>query len=278
MRTDRRSRVARVRGLALAVLNALVVLVVLVGAVSAGPLAAAPRQTARPQTVPLQATPQPAVPPGENVLRDRIVAVVDEDPILQSDLDRLIALGLAQPQPGEDEPAFRRRALDQMIDNRLRLHEIDRFGLEQVPVDEIEARVARIRQGFPDEPAFLDTLRRVGLTMTTLRQLVARQLVVMTYVNKRLGPRVFVDAQDIQQYYQGTLVPEMRRRGQPVPPLEDVREEIRKVLREQRLNAEIRRWTAELHRDADIAVYLDPPQQPLPPVVHRVEGKPKPEG
>lgn len=231
------------------------------------PLAAAALQTA---------TQQPQN--GQPALRDRIVAVVDEDPILQSDLERLIALGLAQQQPGEAERAFRRRALDQMIDNRLRLHEIDRFGLEQVPVDEIEARVARIRQGFPDEKAFLDTLRRVGLTLTTLRQLVSRQLVVMTYVDERLGPRVFIDAHDIEQYYQTTLASEMRRRGQPLPPLDDVRDDIRKVLREQRLNDEIRRWTGELRRDADIAIYLDSPEQPLPPVVHRVEGKPAPGG
>jgi hypothetical protein len=66
----------------------------------------------------------------------------------------------------------------------------------------------------------------------------------------------------------------MQRRGQPLPPLDDVRDDIRKVLREQRLNDEIRRWTAELRRDANIAVYLDSPEQPLPPVVHRIEGKP----
>ena len=219
---------------------------------------------------------QPSASQGQPVLKDRIIAVVDEDPILASDLERVVALNLIPPREGEADAAFRRRVLGQMIEQRLRLHEIDRFGLEQVPVDEIEARVARIRQGFPDEKAFLDTLRRVGLTLTTLRQLVSRQLVVMTYVDERLGPRVFIDAHDIEQYYQNTLASEMRRRGQTLPPLDDVRDDIRKVLREQRLNDEIRRWTGELRRSADIAVYLDSPEQPLPPVVHRIEGKPAP--
>ena len=39
---------------------------------------------------------------------DRVVAVVDEEPILDSDLDRVIGLGLAELGEGEDENAFRR--------------------------------------------------------------------------------------------------------------------------------------------------------------------------
>jgi len=36
-----------------------------------------------------------------------------------------------------------------------------------------------------------------------------------------------------------------------------VREKIREVLREQRLNEEIERWTEELRREADIEDYFD---------------------
>jgi hypothetical protein len=217
---------------------------------------------------------QTAAPPGQNVLRDRIVAVVDEDPILASDLERVIALGMAQRRPGEGDAAFRRRVLDEMIKDRLRLHEIDRFGFEQVPVEEIEKRVADIRASFPDEEAFRRTLREVGLTLEGLRQLVARQLVVLTYVEERLGPRVFIDNRDIANYHANVLAPEMRRRNQPVPPIEEVRDSIREVLRQQRLNQEIERWTAELREEADVSISFEAPEKPLPPVVKRIEKKP----
>ncbi|HYG62112.1 MAG TPA: hypothetical protein VEL74_05995 [Thermoanaerobaculia bacterium] len=216
--------------------------------------------------------PTTSAPQGQAVLKDRIIAVVDEDPILLSDLERVIALNLIRPREGEAGAAYRRRVLGQMIEQRLRLHEIDRFGLEQVPVDEIERRVSEVRASFPDEAAFQRTLRQQGLTLPALRQLLTRQLVVMTYVDERLGPRVFIDSEDIRAYYDRTLAPEMQRRGQPVPALEDVREEIRTVLREQRLNDEIRRWTTELREEADIAVYLDTPQGALPPVVKTLDG------
>jgi peptidyl-prolyl cis-trans isomerase SurA len=214
-----------------------------------------------------------AAPPGDT-LKDRILAVVDEDPILASDLDRAIGLGLAAKNAGETDSAYRRRALNQLIDERLRFHEIERFGFEQVPVDEIEKQVEKIRAGFPDAAAFDRHLKEVGLSPAQLRQLVTRQLLVLTYVDERVGARVFVSQEDIRAYYDDVLTQEMKQQKQPVPPLEEVREQIRNILRDQRLNEEIDRWTRELRDRAEIANYFDQPQKPLPPVVKRIEKKP----
>lgn len=204
-------------------------------------------------------------------LKDRVMAVVDEDPILASELEKVIALGLVQPREGESDVAFRRRVLNGLIEERLRFHEIDRFGFEQVPVDLIEKNVAEIRARFPSEEAFRRTLRDLGLTQQALRQLVARQLMVYTHVEEQLGPRVFVSLDDITAYYRNVLTPQMQKEGTPVPPLEDVRDRIRAVLKEQRLNEELDKWTEELRRAADIQVYFDPPPNQLPPVVKRIE-------
>jgi parvulin-like peptidyl-prolyl isomerase len=223
-----------------------------------------PCLTAGAQTAPAQ----------RNVLRDRVLAVVDEDPILASDVDRVIKLGLVKPNPGEADPAFRRRVLNALIEERLRFHEIDRYGFEQVPVEEIEAQVARIRQNFPEDEAFRQALREVGLDVKSLRQLVARQLLVLAYVDERLGARVFVSLDEISKYYRNVLTPEMQRRGQTPPPLEEVREEIREVLKQQKLNQELESWTEELREQADVVIHADSPEEkPLPPVVKRIEKK-----
>ena len=212
----------------------------------------------------------------KETLQDRVLAVVDEDPILSSDVDRVVRLGLQQPNSGESTEAFRRRVVNALVVERLRFHEIDRFGFEQVPVDEIERNVAKIRARFPDEASFQKALREVGLDGKRLRQLVARQLLVLTYVDERLGPRVFVSLDEINRYYRDVLTPEMQRRGQPVPPVEDVRDDIREVLKQQKLTQEIEKWTQELRSRADVVVYGSQPSgAPLPPVVKRIE-KPNP--
>jgi hypothetical protein len=224
----------------------------------------------------LAAPPPPAAPeasPAPNTLKDRVVAIVDEDPILLSDLSRVIAFGLAQPNPGESDHDFRRRMLGQLIDERLRFHEIDRFGFEQVPAAMVDQHVQEIRNRFKSQAELDQRLKEVGLTPAGLRQLVSRQLTVLTYVDERLGPKVFVSTEDIQAYYDDTLVPELQKQGKPAPPLEQVREPIRTVLREKLLNREIETWTDDLRRKADILNYFDDAGKPLPPVVKTIRKK-----
>jgi peptidyl-prolyl cis-trans isomerase SurA len=209
----------------------------------------------------------------KTVLRDRVLAVVDEDPILDSDVARIIRLNLLERNPGEADHAYRRRVLNGLIEQRLQFHETDRFGFEQVPVDQIEKGVAQIRSRYPDEATFQKALREVGLDPKKLRQLVARQLLVLTYVDERLGPRVFVGLDEISRYYREVLTPEMQKRGQQPPPLEDLREDIRETLKQQKLTQETARWTRELRDKADVVVYPEAVAGgPLPPVV-KVLGK-----
>jgi peptidyl-prolyl cis-trans isomerase SurA len=214
----------------------------------------------------------PAAAGAKAVLQDRVLAVVDEDPILASDVERVVKLGLEKPNPGEADAQFRRRVLDGLIDQRLQFHEIDRFNFQQAPVDDIQKRVAEIRARYPDDAAFQKALKEVGLDVKSLRQLVARQLLVLTYVDERLGSRVFVGPDDINRYYREVLTPEMQKRGQPVPPLADVREDIREVLKQQKMTQEMTTWTQELRTRADVVVY-PAGNQPLPPVVRTIQEK-----
>lgn len=201
-------------------------------------------------------------------LADRIVAIVDGDPILLSDVERAIGLGLLGEGSGGDAAAERRRVLDLLIEQRLRHHEIERYAFQEVSVQAIEAQVANLRARFPDAAAFERRLAELQLDDGELRQLVARQLLTLAFVEERLGPRVLVGLDEIRAYYDATLTPELRARGEEVPPLETVREPIRALLKEQRLNEEIDRWTSELRREADVIDTLDrEPGLPLPPVV-----------
>lgn len=202
-------------------------------------------------------------------LEDRILAVVDGDPILASDVRRRVALGLVTPAPGEDDHALGRRVLDGLIEERLRLHEVSRLGLQDVEVSAIQAHVEEIRSRFPDPEAFEERLLELGLDEEALSQIVARQLAVLRFVEERLRAQVFVTSDDIRAYYDDVLVPEMHSAGREAPPVDEVREQIRAVIREQRLNEEAEEWTLELRRRADIIDYYDRRGGELPPLRER---------
>lgn len=221
---------------------------------------------------PFLRAPALAAPPLEPV--DRIVAVVDEDPIFHSDLRRALAFGFASP--GSD-PADLRPVLDQLVDERLRAHDIDRYGVPPASAAEIEAQLERIETSQGGPAAFEAELARLGSSREELRRKIDLQLRILVYIDERLAPRVFVDDAELNAYYEGELLPEMARQGQPAPALAEVREGIRSVLRERRLNEEAADWTLGLRQAARLTDLLDrgAPEE-LPPVVLRLDENAKP--
>ena len=195
---------------------------------------------------------------------DRILAVVDDDPILASEVEQVLAFGIVKPEDDEDERATQRRALDFLIEERLRFHEVDRFGFADVPIDLVDGEFSRLQKRIGGAAKFDRALERLGLDEQGARQVLARQVMVWVYVEERLGARIFVGLEDIRQYYDEELVPQLVDGGQEVPPIEEVREAIRTLLREQRKNDELERWTTELLQEADVEDYFDSAFDSLP--------------
>jgi len=205
-------------------------------------------------------------------LRDRIVAVVDEDPIYLSDVERALVLGL-YPEEGDETPIERRRrVLDRLIELRLRQHQVDRYRLSPLPPERLERLFQQLRSGFNSPESFALVLDRGGLDEQAVRQILLGRLRVEQYIDERLLPRVFVDLDDIRAYYDGELTVELAQRDLEPPPIEEVREQIRDLLREKRLNAEFNSWTEELRQAADIEDFFDRSLgDDLPPVLRRIE-------
>jgi len=202
---------------------------------------------------------------------DRILAVVDDDPILASEVDQILSFGIIQPESEEDARAVRRRALDFLIEERLRFHEVDRFGFAEVPVEVVDEEFDKLEQRLGGAEELAAAIEELGLDEQGVRQVLARQVMVWVYVEERLGARIFVGLDDIREYYDESLVPQLVEKGDSVPPVEEVREAIRTLLREQRMNEELERWTMELLQQADIEDYFDSNFDSLPPLVDTVE-------
>lgn len=216
----------------------------------------------------------PAVLPAQELERvDRIVAVVDEDPIFYSDLVRAIAFGFAAAPAG---PEDFRLILEKQIDQRLRAHEIDRYGVPPAPEANIAEQLGHLEAALGGGAALDAELQAAGSNREELRRSLDLQLRILSYIEERLAPRVFVDDVEVTAYYQGELQAELAGRGQPLPPLAEVKEGIKTVLRERKLNEEAAKWTADLRRRARLVDLLDRPasrEEDLPPVVLRIESK-----
>jgi peptidyl-prolyl cis-trans isomerase SurA len=61
-----------------------------------------------------------------------------------------------------------------------------------------------------------------------------------------------VDRASISQYYNQTLLPQLRQQGAPPPPLSEVSDKIQQVLTEQRINELLNSWLEALRSQAQI--------------------------
>lgn len=205
---------------------------------------------------------------------DRILAVVDDDPILASEVEQVLAFGIVERAEDEEERETQRRALDFLIEERLRFHEVDRFGFAEVPIEVVDGEFNRLQSSFGGPEKFAETLEKLGLDEQGARQVLARQVMIWVYVEERLGARIFVGLEDIREYYNEELVPQLQARGREIPPIDELREPIRTLLREQRMNEELERWTAELLQDADIEDFFDSAFDSLPAQLTTIEADP----
>lgn len=185
---------------------------------------------------------------------DRIAAVVDRQVLTVSEVSQMVDLRFF-PRESESEDDHRRDVLDALIAQMLRYRDTERFGAPDVLADTIEARLVEIRNRFASPEEFEAALVRTELTIEEVRALIKRQLQVEAYILERFAPLVFVSNEDIQTYYAGPWTEQRRQRRLPVPPLTEVRDEVRAAVRASRLAEEVDRWTAQLRERANVDVY-----------------------
>ena len=193
--------------------------------------------------------------PAAAVTIDRVAAVIDQQVIAVSEVDQMVTTRFFPRTAGQSEDAYRRAVLDSLIAQALRYRDVERFTPQEIPKDSIESRLVEIQKRFASPADFDAALQRAELTPDEFRALIKRQLQVEAYIQERFAPLVFIPNEDIEAYYRGTWSQQRRGRGLAIPPLADVREEIRALLRADRLQHEIETWTTQLRTRANVDVY-----------------------
>lgn len=193
--------------------------------------------------------------PARAVTVDRIAAVIDQQVLTVSEINQMAQIRFFPRVSGRSDDDYRHDILEALIAQALRYHDVQRFGAQDIPKDSIEARLAEIQHRFVP-PGDLDAaLARAELTLDDLRTLIKRQLQVEAYVRERFAPLIFVANDDIATYYNGPWRQHRTEHSLPVPPLNDVREEIRTLIRSRQLDQQIETWTAQLRARANVDVY-----------------------
>jgi len=144
---------------------------------------------------------------------DRIVAVVNNEVITQSELDRVLYPIYMQYRElyKTDEVLYemlnetRQDVLKQLIGDRLILGEAKKMGLS-VSEKEIDREVTKIRQDLEErDMSFSFLLREQNISISDLREKYKDQLLIQKAVDERIKTRVRVQPSEVRDYYRDNL-------------------------------------------------------------------------
>jgi hypothetical protein len=201
---------------------------------------------------------------------DQIIALVNEDILTRSDLLWSLAMDPQAPNPAEGVSSdLLRQKLDVLIDQRLIAQEARRVPTAEITAEDINQRRAALIRDFKSETIFRQRVEAVGLTSTRVDELIRERILIERFVDFRFRSFVFVTEPEIQRYYDETLAPQIRARGQVAPSLDDkikddtgkevtVRDLITEIIRREKINQEIDRFLNATRQRADITILTEP--------------------
>jgi hypothetical protein len=230
----------------------------------------------------LPQTPQPAAP----AVLDRVVAVVNNQAILASDLDEEIRLSVLDPARGGLSVLTRKMALEQLIARALIQQQIRQEDTQAAdPTQaEVDARLAEIRRQLPacihencaTDAGWKTFLAENGLKPERVESYLRYRVEILRFIEQRFRQDIRIPQKEIETYYRETLLPQYAK-GEAVPPLDEVAPRIQEILLQRQVNALFGDWLATLRKEGEVEV-LDPalesPESPSTPETS-IESTPK---
>ncbi len=193
---------------------------------------------------------------------DRMVAVVNRQVILQSEVEqaaRVEFLLNGKPLDQLNQDALK-ATLERLIDQDLLEQQIITATQLDASPAELAARLHEVRAQIPgatDDQTWKAMLATYGLTEQDVAAQLDSQIRILRFVDLRFRGLVRVDRTAITIYYQETLVPELRKRGADIPPMDQVSDKIRQILVEQRIDGLLNTWLQTLRAQGHIERMMD---------------------
>jgi hypothetical protein len=190
---------------------------------------------------------------GAQEVVDRIVARVENDVLLLSDIHLLSRYQLLADGKTESDADILNRLIDQWIVR----NEAMVARTPQPSDPDIDRALERLEQSFSSKEDYQARRKLAGLSEADVRRLTADQIYLSSYLDSRFRPSVQVDEQAIQNFYQNGVLPRAKARGQNPPTLDAAHDYIQEALVQRGINEQADRWLKESHGRIRVTKMLD---------------------
>ena len=198
---------------------------------------------------------------GEPVMLDRVVAIVNNDLVLQSDVDAEERFSAFQPLR-EPTPVSRDKLIDRLIDRALIFQQIALQPSPPVTDAEVTAELSTLRKTIPKcaanhcdtEAGWKKFVEDQGFTLEELTERWRQRIEVLRFIEERFRMGIRILPTDIDGYYTKTLVPAYEKEKAPAPAEGTISDKIEEILLQQRVDTLLDDWLAALRAQGSVRV------------------------
>jgi parvulin-like peptidyl-prolyl isomerase len=224
----------------------------------------------QPQVAPVPPAQSPVTAPAAPVVPnedekgsvlDSVVAVVNGDVILESDVDEERRFESIQPYRGSATDFSRDRAIQRLIDRTLILQQAA-IEPESTAVTDanLKKQIKTLRDNIPQcrqyhcetDAGWSKFLSDRGFSTQEFEQRWRSRMELLKLIEVRFRNGIRIAPEEIKEYYEKTMMPEYERQHVAPPKLDTISDRIEEVLLQQQVSTLLRDWLKSLRVQGNV--------------------------
>ncbi len=184
---------------------------------------------------------------------DRIAVTVGKHVISEGDvlLDLRIVAFLDQ-KPVDASVEQKRKAADRLVDQYLLLQEASTSRQQLPTAADAQQLLDQVKTQYVTETEYRASLARYGITEAELSEHLLNGIRALRFADLRFRPEVQLSDEDLHEYYDSMAVQWRRANPAQVPTFEASRDQIEKLLTDQRVTQALDRWLGTTRSETQI--------------------------
>jgi peptidyl-prolyl cis-trans isomerase SurA len=212
---------------------------------------------------PTNQTPAPAARGSDEVRGttiDAVVAVVNGDVILESDVDEERRFEQIQPYRRIAAEFMREHAIQRLVDRTLIVQQAQLEPEDAISDTALDAQLVTLRKDIPEckdyqcetDAGWQRFLADRGFTVEEFRERWRQRMILLRFIEIRFRNGIRISNDDIKAYYEKTMLPEYAKQKVTPPKLETISNRIEEVLLQQQVSALLQDWLKSLRAQGSV--------------------------
>jgi peptidyl-prolyl cis-trans isomerase SurA len=201
---------------------------------------------------------------GQGIVLDRVVAVVNGDLILESDVNEEGRFEQIQPYRDARGSFSREMAIARLVDRTLILQQSALEPEGEVSDRDLDDQLATVRKDIPEckqyhcesDDGWTRFLADHGFTAAEFRERWRKRMELLKFIEVRFRNGIKITDEEIKTYYEKTMLPEYAKRSVTPPKLDTISKRIEEVLLQQQVGALLVDWLKSLRAQGSVRMMV----------------------